>query len=78
MLERIKQEHIERCISDLGGYAVDNEYLQQTIKFYIRSAVQATDLAVTADERVRLDAKAKAKADNVQRMFHRPGRFGHG
>ena len=82
-MENIRAEHIERCIAALGGFAgAENteasDHIQHTIRFYIRSAVAATELAVNEDNRTRETQKAQAKQESLKKLFHRPGRFGHG
>ena len=55
-----------------------SDHVQHTIRFYIRSAVAATELAVNEDNRTRETQKAQAKQESLKKLFHRPGRFGHG
>jgi hypothetical protein len=61
-----------------GEAHVDAEEANRIARDWIRNAVAATELAVNEDNRTREARTAQAKQDAKIKMFHRPGRFGHG
>jgi hypothetical protein len=85
-MAKIREEHakyLRQSIFDLMLDVANDEapYLERIDRIArdaIRNAVAATELAVNEDNRTREARAAQAKQDAKIKMFHRPGRFGHG